>query len=154
MATRRKTRALWVAGLFGAGVLLVAGIASAATKPTPAPVGPPPLPTRQPPTTPLQLAAVAMAIAIAQNGYRQSDQGIYQALQSAAGLSADGFPGTHTMAALGNALQQLGMTLGQLTDGFTGQPVAVYQWLTTCGAGTGDQCYNGSDAPTLAEWNR
>jgi hypothetical protein len=100
-----------------------------------------------------------MATAIAQNGYRKSDQGLYTAFQSAAGLSpADGFPGTHTMTALGATLQQLGMTLGQLTDGYTGQPVATYVWSSSykgmdCNANP-IPCYDGVNAPPWAEWNR
>jgi murein L,D-transpeptidase YcbB/YkuD len=153
----RSTRVYWVAGLAGLGILLFAGIALAAKSkggPTPGPPGPAPLPTSKPPSTPMQQAAAAMATAIAQNGYRKSDQGLYQAFQSAAGLTSDGFPGRNTMNALGVALQQLGMTLGQLKDGYTGQTAVVYAWLTTCSTGTGDQCYNGTDAPTFAEWNR
>jgi hypothetical protein len=158
--TDHSARVYWVAGLAGLGILLFAGVALAAKSkdgPTPGPTspsGPTPLPTSTPPSTPTQQAAVQMATAIAQNGYRRSDQGIYQAFQSSAGLTADGFPGTNTMNALGSTLQQLGMTLGQLTSGYTGRPVAVYAWLSTCSTGTGDQCYNGTDAPTLAEWNR
>jgi peptidoglycan hydrolase-like protein with peptidoglycan-binding domain len=102
----------------------------------------------------VQQAAAQMALAIQQNGYRLSDQATYQAFQTAAGLTADGFPGTNTMNALSAQLQALGMSLGQLINGYTGQPVVVYQWLTTCSTGTGDQCYNGTDAPTFAEWNR
>jgi murein L,D-transpeptidase YcbB/YkuD len=154
-----SARVYWVAGLAGLGILLLAGVAYAAKSPPgpsgpTSPPGPAPLPTRQPPVTPPQVAAVAMATAIAQNGYRLSDQGLYRAFQSAAGLTADGFPGTNTMNALSATLGQLGMTLGQLNDGFTNRPVVVYAWLTTCSTGTGDQCYNGSDAPTFAEWNR
>ncbi len=146
-------RPLWIAGLAGVAVLLVGGIALAATKKGGG-GGPQPLPTSTP-NGPQQVAASKMADALIRNGYRTSDQAIYQAFQSAAGLSpTDGFPGTHTMTALDTTLRQMGAAVSMIVDGYTGQQIVVYQWLTTCSTGTGDQCYNGTDAPTFAEWNR
>jgi len=107
--------------------------------PAPAPT-PPPAPPPAPLLTPLQQAAIAMNNALAADGYRKSDQGVYMAFQAQAFPSSkpDGFPGTHTMGALHDALASAGVTMA---------PVTVYPWL----AGPG---YDGVNAPTLAEWNR
>jgi hypothetical protein len=102
----------------------------------------------------LQQAASKMADALIQNGYRRSDQGIYKAFQSAAGDTVDGFPGTHTMTALDSALRQMGAGVSQIVDGFTRQQILTYPWESTCASGSGDQCYDGTNAPTFAEWNR
>lgn len=86
--------------------------------------------------SPLLAAAIAMNQALSAHGYKQADQGLYRAFQSAAGLTADGFPGTGTMSALQDALAQSGITIAA---------VKVYPWHSS-GA------YDGVNAPTLAEW--
>ena len=134
-----------------AGLLLWTRKASAATPGTPAAPGAP-VPT---PTTPLGVQAAAMKADLMANGYKQSSQAnVYVPFQTAAGLDADGFPGATTMTALANAMASYGDNGYPFTDGYTGQPIIAYPWLTTCAAGSGDACYNGSDAPTLAEWSR
>jgi len=90
-----------------------------------------------------------MANALIANGYRLSDQHIYQAFQAAAGFATnlqDGFPGTATMSALDDALKQMGASVSQIIDGYTGQQIVVYPWA--------QGAYDGSNAPTSAEWNR
>jgi hypothetical protein len=107
----------------------------------PAPA-PPAAPTQN--LTGVQQAAVAMANALNTNGYRQADQGLYKAFQSAAGMTADGFPGRGTMQT--NA-QSLTNVLAQI-----GQPppnVPVYTWHSMPGT-TG---YDGVNAPTWAQWS-
>ncbi len=81
-------------------------------------------------------AAIAMNNALSSRGYKQADQGLYRAFQSAAGLTADGFPGQGTMSALQNALAPSGIALAA---------VKIYPWAS---AGA----YDGVNAPTLAEW--
>jgi hypothetical protein len=150
-------RGAWIgaAALVGVGavavLLLTEKKASASTGPSGPPGTPgttPPAPGAGPsPTTPLQTAAYNMAVALQSNGYRQSDQSIYEAFQTAAGLSpVDGFPGTGTMAALGAALQSFGSPY-PFVDGYTAQTIVVYPWSAAGG-------YNGTTAPPAAEWNR
>jgi len=90
--------------------------------------------------TPVQNAAIAMTNALNANGYRQSDQPIYKAFQryGMGAATPDGFPGTHTMAALYGTLDQLGLPKPN---------VKIYPWLAAPG-------YDGVNAPTLSEWNR
>jgi Putative peptidoglycan binding domain len=95
-----------------------------------------PVSTSTPAQTPLQVAALAMNEALKAHGYRKADQALYVAFQKAAGLGADGFPGTHTMTSLSSALSTMGQTIA---------PVKVYPWSAT-GA------YDGVNAPTQAEW--
>lgn len=112
----------------------------------PQPTPPTPTPSGPAPSTPLQLAAFNLLQAINGNGYRQSDQDVYRSFQAQAGLTADGFPGTSTMNAAKSALASFGLTdLG--TDGYTGDPIVFYPWLSGPG-------YDGTNAPTAAEWNR
>jgi hypothetical protein len=112
-------------------------------QPTPTPPTPP---TPGTPQTARQTAAFNVSAAIGGNGYRQSDQAIYSAYQAAAGLTADGFPGTNTMNALASDLQSFGQAW-PFVDGFTGDNVVVYPWLSTGN-------YDGTNAPPAAEWNR
>lgn len=86
--------------------------------------------------TPLLAAAIAMNNLLAAHGYKQGDQPLYRAFQSAAGLTPDGFPGAGTMAALQNALSPAGITLAA---------VKIYPWAS-------GGAYDGVNAPTLAEW--
>jgi hypothetical protein len=80
--------------------------------------------------------AAAMVNALSTNGYRMADMPIYQAFQTDAGLTADGFPGTSTM----NALQQV--------VGAAGMPnVTIYPWKNPPGT------YDGVNAPPLSQWN-
>jgi len=102
-----------------------------------APQAAPSVPTTA--TTNVQAAASAMNAALSAHGYKQADQGLYKAFQGAAGLTADGYPGQHTMTALANTLHAMGQTIA---------PVKVYPWATKPGL-TG---YDGKNAPTLAEW--
>lgn len=98
---------------------------------------PPVAPPAPSPAAPaVQTAAHAMNQALLAHGYKQADQGLYKTFQSAAGLSADGFPGSHTMAALASTLSAMGEPEA---------PVKVYPWS---GAGG----YDGVNAPTMAEW--
>lgn len=85
-----------------------------------------------------------MRNAIQAAGFRMVDQSIYKDFQTAAGLTADGFPGATTMTALANALSSYGASY-PFTDGFTGQPVVAYPWSST---GT----YGDGGHPTVAEW--
>jgi len=87
--------------------------------------------------TPVQATAQAMNNALASHGYKLADQMLYKAFEQAAGLTADGFPGTATMTALKNTLQPMGTSIA---------PVKVYPWKST-GA------YDGKNAPTAAEWH-
>lgn len=90
------------------------------------------------PTSPAaKAAAVAMNNALAAHGYKKSDQGLYGAFQSAAGLSpVDSFPGTNTMNAL---------FLSLAAQNIAPANVKIYPWKSS-GA------YDGVNAPTLAEW--
>jgi hypothetical protein len=148
-------RAAWIAGTAAVATGVVAAILLLKEKSAnAAPNSLPPGPSGPQPTTPVQQAAADMAADLKANGYKLSSQGLYQAFQSAAGLSpVDGFPGTNTMHALATALTSYGAAY-PFNDGYTGQPIIEYAWLSTCAAGSGDACYNGQDAPQLAEWQR
>lgn len=87
-------------------------------------------------SSPLLAAAIAMNNALSARGYKQADQGLYRAFQSAANLNPDGFPGTGTMNALQATLAGAGITLAS---------VKIYPWRSS-GA------YDGVNAPTAAEW--
>lgn len=147
-------RAAWIVGTGVTAAAVIAAILLLKNKnANAAPNSLPPGPSGPTPTTPVQVAAQAMATDLQANGYRLSSQSVYKAFQSAAGLSADGFPGSGTMSALASALQSYGASY-PFVDGFTKQTIVTYPWLATCAAGSGDVCYNGSDAPPLAEWQR
>jgi hypothetical protein len=134
-----------------AAVLLLKEKSASASPASPAlPPNPTPGPSGPTPTTPVQIAAQNMAVALQSNGYRMADQSVYQAFQTAAGLNADGFPGTGTMTALGNALKSYGATY-PFNDGYTGQPIVVYPWLAAGKGGDSGQ-YDGVNAPPQAEW--
>ena len=125
---------------------LLAGLGAAvlnAPSTTAVPAGAPAVPVGAP-LTPVQQAASLMNAALTARGYKICDQAIYQAFQRAAGLTADGFPGTHTMTALGTVLIGIGQGLP------AGLP--IFPWSSHCAAGTGDACYDGSNAPTLDDW--
>lgn len=118
-----------------------------APSPSPPPV-PPPAPFVGPPsapTTPLQLAAIAMNADIVANvnagkpPFRKRSQALYKKFQSASGgvLKVDGFPGTSTMNLLEGVLSQVGVTVA---------PAPRYPWTAAGG-------WNHPNAPTLAEWN-
>jgi hypothetical protein len=91
----------------------------------------------------LAAAAAAMNSALGARGYVRSDQPIYAGFQiKAGGLTVDAFPGTHTMASLRAALPA-----GTMAN------VRVYPWLaTTPGGATGQAAYDGTNAPTWAQW--
>jgi hypothetical protein len=84
-----------------------------------------------------QSAATAMNNALLAHGYVSSDQGLYEAFQSAAGLTADGFPGTNTMNALQAALSSMGVAMAN---------VPIYPWLAAPG-------YDGVNAPPQSQWD-
>jgi hypothetical protein len=84
----------------------------------------------------LQASAIAMNNALLAHGYKQADQGLYRAFETAAGLTPDGFPGTNTMGKLQQVLSAAGVQMA---------PVKIYPWLAS---GT----YDGVNAPTMAEW--
>lgn len=90
-------------------------------------------------TTALQAAAIAMNSAIHEHGYNIVDQPLYKAFQTAAGLTADGFPGTNTMTQLKTVLATAGIVITS---------IQVYPWLSKPGT-TG---YDGVNAPTYASW--
>ncbi len=147
---KKGSNAPWiVGGVVAAGIIGVLLWKAKSASANVLPPGPPaPGPT---PTTPVQLAAFNMAAALQSSGYRMADQAIYKAFQTAAGLTADGFPGTNTMNALATALQSFG-SQWPFNDGSTAAQIVVYPWNTTCSSGSGAACYNGSDAPPLSEW--
>lgn len=91
----------------------------------------------------LAAAASAMNAALAAHGYVRTDQPIYAGFQIKAGdLTVDAFPGTHTMNRLRNVLPA-----GTMAN------VRVYPWLaTTPGGATGQAAYDGTNAPTWAQW--
>ena len=78
--------------------------------------------------------------ALGAHGYKQADQPLYKAFQSAAKLSpVDGYPGLGTMGTLGRVRAAMGVALA---------PVKQYPWHSKPGM-TG---YDGINAPTVAEW--
>ena len=93
----------------------------------------------------LQDAAAAMNTALKARGYRRTDEPIYAGFQLKAGdLLVDAFPGTKTMTRLKGVLSAMGVA-------FAG--VAVYPWLATTANGlTGQAAYDGTNAPTWAQW--
>jgi len=93
------------------------------------------------PTTSRQAAANAMNNELARvGGFRLYDQPVYKAYQSAAGLTTDGFPGTHTMNSLATDVAAMGGTLAS---------VPIFAWKSRTGT---MQDYDGVNAPTAAEW--
>lgn len=98
-------------------------------------------PQQTAPTTPRQVAAVAMVNELNRvGGFREYDQPIYKAYQSAAGLTVDGFPGTHTMNSLFTDAAALGIDP---------PPVPVFAWKARTGT---LQDYDGVNAPLASEW--
>lgn len=119
------------------GGLVPAPLGFPSGPPVPPPV-PPPAPV--PAQTPRQAAAVAMATELGRvGGYRLYDQPVYIAYQSAAGLTADGFPGAHTMNTLNADLANMGLP---------SPAVPVFPWSGANGLAG----YDGVNAPLLAEW--
>lgn len=99
----------------------------------------PTAPPVMPPATPNQALidkANVMNEALKIRGYKKSDMHIYQDFQRAAGLLADGYPGTVTMLKLETVLKSAGYGMA---------PVRVYPWK----AGAP---YDGVNAPTTSEW--
>lgn len=94
----------------------------------------------------LSAAATAMYNAILAHGYRRFDEPIYAGYQLKAGnLTVDAFPGQHTMDSLKATLASMGITMSSA--------IPVYPWLATTAAGlTGQQAYDGVNAPTWAQW--
>jgi peptidoglycan hydrolase-like protein with peptidoglycan-binding domain len=138
-------RAAWIAGTAAVATGVIAAILLLKEKSAnAAPNSLPPGPSGPQPTTPIQVAAQAMAQALQTNGYRMTDQPIYKAFQSAAGLTQDGFPGTNTMTALGNSLKSYGAAY-PFTDGATGQTIVVYSWPASGSYGDGNH-------PPTSEW--
>lgn len=134
MARRRRLlenpRPLWIAGLAGAAVLLIGGIALASKGPSvpQGALGP----------------AVQMNNAINANGYRQADMTIYKNFQQNAGLKVDGYPGKATYSALIAALNAQGVTpSSNLNPNYTFAPY-------NSSNGTGG--FNGVTAPTVDQW--
>lgn len=93
----------------------------------------------------LQDAAVAMNNALKAHGYVRTDQPIYAGFQVKAGdLTVDAFPGTNTINRLKGVLSTLGVSFAN---------VAVYPWHATTSTGlTGTAAYDGTNAPTWAQW--
>jgi|ERR1019366_2101401 hypothetical protein len=93
------------------------------------------------PTT-VQTAAQAMNDALNAHGYCQADTGLYSVFQSAVGFTADGFPGQNTMIALRQTLTSAGIAMANVT---------IYPWTGDANGG-GQAAYDGTNAPTWAEW--
>jgi murein L,D-transpeptidase YcbB/YkuD len=152
VGVKKSHKGLIIAGVGAAAILAIillekkASAAPNQINPAPTPTPTPPGTTPGTPTTPVQVAANNMAVALQSNGYRLSDQAIYKAFQAAQGLTQDGFPGTNTMNALQSVMQSYGATW-PFTDGYTTNTIVVYPWSAS---GT----YDGVNAPTSAEWNR
>jgi hypothetical protein len=83
-----------------------------------------------------QADASAMNNALIAHGYKITDQGLYRAFQTDAGLTADGFPGTNTMNELHAVLFANGITMAD---------VPIYPWLSS-------GRYDGVNAPTASQW--
>lgn len=82
-------------------------------------------------------AAIAMNNALNAHGYRATDQPLYGAFQTAAGIRpADRYPGAGTMAVLDQVLTAAGVPV---------TTVPRYAWKAAPG-------YDGVNAPTAAEW--
>lgn len=98
--------------------------------------------------TPLQTAAYSMVVDLESNGYKLSSQNIYEAFQTAAGLTADGMPGSNTMAALQSAVTSLPSPENSWPpiDGYTAVSIEIYPWTKAS--------YDGVDSPPSNEWNR
>lgn len=93
------------------------------------------------PTSPRQAAAIEMIRELNRvQGFREYDQPIYKAYQHQAGLTADGFPGTHTMNSLFTDATALGVAPPS---------VPVYAWKAKTDT-LAD--YDGINAPTADEW--
>jgi hypothetical protein len=90
-------------------------------------------------------AASAMNSALKAHGYVRTDQPIYAGFQLMAGdLTVDAFPGTNTINRLKGVLTAMGVTFAS---------VPVYPWhATTTGGLTGIAAYDGTNAPTWAQW--
>jgi hypothetical protein len=86
-------------------------------------------------------AAEAMYRALADHGYNVADQPIYKAFQASQKIAADGFPGPGTIGKLKAALAGRGLPALN---------VKTYPWKSM----PGTSGYNGTNAPTLAEWTR
>jgi len=106
--------------------------------PAPTPVGPQPAPTPVVVQTPVQAAAVAMTNALNAHGYKLADQPLYKQFQTLAKTTADGFPGTGTMALLKSVLSSMSPPLPMPN-------VPIYPWKAAPG-------YDGVNAPTLQQW--
>jgi hypothetical protein len=83
-----------------------------------------------------ETAAQAMLDALVAHGYKQSDMGLYKAFQTAAGLTADGYPGTATIEELKNVIFGMGLAFPDLTE---------YPWLAS-------GSYDGVNAPMWSTW--
>jgi peptidoglycan hydrolase-like protein with peptidoglycan-binding domain len=134
-------RAAWIAGTAVGAAAIVAAVlllknknanASPALPPTPSPAGGP--------LTNVQQTAVDMNNAITNDGYVQADMDTYKAFQTAAGLTADGYPGTNTYNALISALASIN------------PPVAPSSNLNAAYTFSAAGGYNGTTAPTEQQW--
>jgi hypothetical protein len=116
-------------------------VVPAAPPPPPTPILPAPAPLPAPAgvLSPVQQTAMAMNMALDAHGYSQQDQALYRNFQAAAGLKADGFPGTGTMTTLQRVLSGMGASLA---------PVKIYPWRSM----PGTSGYDGVNAPTWVEW--
>jgi hypothetical protein len=93
----------------------------------------------------LQIAASMMNDALSRHGFIRLDQPIYAGFQLKAGdLVVDAFPGENTMTRLSAVLAGMGITMANVT---------IYPWkATTPGGLTGVDAYDGTNAPTWAQW--
>jgi len=87
-----------------------------------------------------------MNAAIAANGLRKVDMPIYEAFQTSAGISVDGFVGPTTVASLKSALGAEGATISPRALRADG---TSYPWLP----GAGCAGYDGTNAPAASQWD-
>lgn len=161
---------LLLLGIVALAFIAASGGSARAGTPAPRPAGPglppPPVPSHAPadggqtaptpgitpgtifgqqgqgiPTTPRQAAAIEMIRELNRvQGFRLYDQPLYKAYQHQAGLTADGFPGTHTMNSLFTDAAAMGVAPPNV-------PVYVWKARTDTMAD-----YDGINAPTADEW--
>jgi peptidoglycan hydrolase-like protein with peptidoglycan-binding domain len=135
-------RAAWIAGTAVGAAAIVAAVLLLKNKNAAAATPPPGVlpPSGGGPTTPLQTAAVAMNDDMNANGYLQTSMPVYKAFQTAAGLTADGYPGTNTYNALLAALASINPPV---------TPSSNWNPAYTFAAATG---WDGVHAPTESVW--
>jgi peptidoglycan hydrolase-like protein with peptidoglycan-binding domain len=135
-------RAAWIAGTAVGAAAIVAAVLLLKNKNAAAATPPPGVlpPSGGGPTTALQQAAVAVNDDMNSEGYSVNGVPLYKAFQTAAGLTADGYPGTNTYNALISALASIN------------PPVAPSSNLNPAYTFSAAGGYNGTTAPTEQQW--